>query len=119
MATYDTRLNRARRRGRETVRRLVAELAQARRVSGVSQTDLARSLGRTQADISRFERLVDVDRVSFTLVAEIASLLGLELGSGLHRLGDAVNDRGHQALIGRFRAVLSVAWRVLAEVPLP
>src|SRR5687768_1505970 len=119
MATYDTRLNRARRRGRETARRLAAELAQARRVSGLSESDLARSPGRTQTEISRFERLVDIDRVSFTLVTEIAALLGLELGAGLHPLGDAVNDRGHQVLIGRFRAVLSEAWRVVAEVPLP
>lgn len=119
MATYDTRLNRARRRGRETVRRLITELAQTRRTVGISQTEVATKLGRTQADISRLERLVDIDRVPFVLVAELASLLGLELGAGLHRLGDAINDRGQQELIRRFRAVLSAAWRVVAEVPLP
>jgi transcriptional regulator with XRE-family HTH domain len=119
MATNESALNRSRRRGREAVRRLVTELAQTRRVAGLSQGDLARRLGRTQADISRLERLVDVDRVPFVLVAEVASLLGLELGVGLHRFGDTINDSGHQALIKRFRAVLGEAWRVVAEVPLP
>ena len=119
MATYETRLTQARRRGRELVRRLVAELAQARRVAGISQSELASKLGRSQADISRLERLVDIDRVPFVLVAEAASLLGLDLSAGLHMLGDAIRDRGHQALISRFRQVLASAWRVVAEVPLP
>lgn len=46
-------------------------------------------------------------------------MLGLELSAGLHPLGDPIRDRGHQALISRFRSQLSPAWRVAAEVPLP
>ena len=46
-------------------------------------------------------------------------MLGLELGAGLHPVGDAIRDKGHQALIGRFRALLSPAYRVSAEVLLP
>jgi hypothetical protein len=33
--------------------------------------------------------------------------------------GDRLADRGHQALIGRFLAITSDAWRVAREVPLP
>jgi hypothetical protein len=97
----------------------VNHLADARRVSGVSQRAIAGKLGRSQPDISRLEQLVDIDRVPVVLISEIASLLGLEFSAGLHLIGDGVRDRGHQALIGRFRAVLSEAWRVVAEVPLP
>jgi hypothetical protein len=69
--------------------------------------------------VSRFETLGDVERVPLVLVSEIAALLGLELSAGLHGLGDPIADKGHQALIKRFRAVLGEAWRVVAEVPLP
>jgi hypothetical protein len=69
--------------------------------------------------VSRFETLQDVERVPLVLVSEIAALLGLELSAGLHVLGDPIADKGHQALIKRFRAVLGEAWRVVAEVPLP
>lgn len=85
----------------------------------MSQASLARQLGRSQSDLSRLERLVDIDRVSFVEVAEVASILGLELSAGLHPVGEPIRDKGHQALIGRFRAELSSAFKVLAEVPLP
>jgi transcriptional regulator with XRE-family HTH domain len=97
----------------------VSELAHARRVAGVSQSELARKLGTSQPEVSRFETLVDIEHVPFVLISEIASLLGLEVSAGLHLLGDPITDKGHQALIGRFRRMLGEAWRVLAEVPLP
>ena len=108
-----------RQRGQEIARRLVTELANARRLAGISQQELGERVGRSQSNISRLERYVDVDRVPVVLVSELASLLGMELSAGLHLLGDAISDKGHQALLRRFRAVLSSAWRVVAEVPLP
>lgn len=101
------------------MRRVVAELIETRRIGSTSQETLARALGRSQSDVSRLERLVEIDRVSFVEVAEIASLLGLELSAGLHLVGDALRDKGHEALISRFRAELSAVFKVLAEVPLP
>ena len=50
---------------------------------------------------------------------QLHPVLGLELGAGLHPVGEALRDKGHQALIGRFRALLSPAFRVMAEVLLP
>ena len=52
-------------------------------------------------------------------LAAAASVLGLELGAGLFPVGEAIRDNGHQAVIGRFRAQLSPAFRVAAEVLLP
>jgi hypothetical protein len=65
------------------------------------------------------ERLVEIDHIPLVLLSEIASLLGLEVVAGLHPLGEPIRDVGHQTLIGRFRAILSATWRVVAEVPLP
>jgi transcriptional regulator with XRE-family HTH domain len=119
VATRETRLERGRRRGRETVRRLVAELSDARKTAALSQESLARAIGSSQSDLSRLERLVDVDRVSFVEIAKAASVLGLELGVSLHPVGDPIRDKGHQAVIRRFRALLSSAYRVFAEALLP
>jgi len=119
MATRETRLERGRRRGRETVRRMISELIETRHVASVSQETLARELGRSQSDVSRLERLVGIDLVSFVEVAELASLMGLELSAGLHPVGEPLRDKGHQALLRRFRAELSPAFKDLAEVPLP
>jgi transcriptional regulator with XRE-family HTH domain len=101
------------------VRQLVAELIEARRSAGLSQATLAAQLKWSQSDVSRFERLTRVDGVSFVELSEVASLLGLELGAGLYLVGDPIRDKGHQVLIARFRALLSAAWRVVQDVPLP
>lgn len=99
--------------------RIVAELIETRRISATSQEALARELGRSQSDVSRLERLIEIDRVSFVEVSEVAFLLGLELSAGLHLVGEPIRDKGHQALLGRLRVLLSTAFKVLAEVPLP
>jgi transcriptional regulator with XRE-family HTH domain len=119
MATRETRLERGRRKGREAARWLVTQLTDGRRTAQLSQQALAAAIGRSQSDVSRLERLVDVDRISFVDVAEVASILGLELSAGLHPVGDPIRDKGHQAVIRRFRALLSSAFRVFAEASLP
>jgi hypothetical protein len=65
------------------------------------------------------ELLESLDRLSFVDVASIAAVLGQELAANLYPAGEPIRDAGHQALIRRFRAVLSPAWRVAAEVLLP
>ena len=49
----------------------------------------------------------------------MAAVLGYELGANLYPVGEPLRDAGHQALIGRFRGLLSTAWRVVAEARLP
>ena len=119
MATRQTRLERGRRRGRAVVARMMSELVATRQVLNVSQRAVARELRRSQTALVRLERLSNIDRISFVDVAEVASILGLELGAALHVLGDPLRDRGHQALIARFRGLLTATIRVIAEVPLP
>ena len=97
----------------------MGELVEARRQAGVSQDLLAALLRWSQPALSRFERLVRRDATSIVELAQVASLLGLELSAGLHPVGEPLRDKGHQALIGRFVAYLSAAWRVAREVPLP
>ena len=83
----------------------------------MSQTQLAASLGYSRSQLWRLES----ERVEPTVVqlAEIASVLGLELSVGLHELGDPIRDRGQQALGKRFDGIPGPAWRIAAEVLLP
>ena len=119
MATRETRLERGRRKGRTLAARLMSELLTTRQTLNVSQRSLSSELGYSQTTLVRQERLADIDQLSFVEVAAIASLLGLELAASLHPVGDPIRDRGHQALLSRFRGVLAPGIRAVAEAPLP
>jgi len=74
-------------------------------------------LGWSQAEYWRFENgLVDI---TFRAAAIVASILGMELTASLFPAGEPLLDRGHQALLKRFRDLCSAAFRIAAEVPLP
>ncbi len=78
---------------------------------------MARELGISQAHLWRIEsQQVDISAVR---LAEIASVLGMELSVGLHDIGDPIRDKGHQALGKRFDAIPGPLWRNRAEVLLP
>ena len=119
MGTRETRLDRGRRQGEARVRSLAGELAQARLTAGVSQRQIAAMLGWSQSEVSRFERVTRPASVTFTDVYAIAAVLGLEPSITLHPFGAALRDKGHQAVIGRFRPLIGAAWAVGAEVPFP
>jgi len=119
MATRETRRERGRQRGRALARRLIDEIANARKTAALSQSQLASAVGVSQSELSRLERLVSPESVTLCEMSVLASMLGLELSVGLHPVGDAIRDKGHQAVIGRFRALLSPAFRVSAEALLP
>ncbi len=118
MGTKETRLQRGRRRGRELTRGTVTQLRDARLGAGISQAALAQQLGLTQAAISMLEGH-KVDELSLVRVSEIAAILGLEASLTLHPVGPPIRDKGHEALIARFRKHLAPAWRVTREAPFP
>lgn len=117
MATRETRADRGRRLGQQLGARLLNELRTQRTTHNVSQRATAAALGWSQTEYWRFER--GDTRITLADVSSVASVLGLELGAGLHPKGDPIRDKGHHALIRRFRAELSPLWRVVAELPLP
>lgn len=118
MGTRETRADHGRRRGQQLVARVLDELRTARVAADISQRAVAAALGWSQAEYWRFES-GRARAKSVVDISAVASVLGLELGAGLHPAGDPIRDKGHQALINRFRALLSPAFKVLAEVPLP
>jgi len=118
MPTRESRSDRGRRRGRQLAGAIVGELRDARVSAGASQTELARALGWSQQNYSRFE-LNQLREISLIDISVAASMLGLEPSLSFHRIGPALRDKGHEALIGRLLRLLSPAWHVAREVPFP
>jgi transcriptional regulator with XRE-family HTH domain len=112
-----TRLHRGRRRGREQLANALRELREARDLAGVSQRTLARELRLAQSTIWRTENALD--DVGVVRLAEMASVLGLELAVRTYPVGDSVRDQGQLALGKRFDALLCDRWRVTDETLLP
>lgn len=79
---------------------------------------MASLLGWSQTEYWRLE----ANRTSNVSISDLAaafSILGHEMSADVHPMGDPIIDRGHQALIMRFRELLSAHFRVVAEAPLP
>jgi len=118
VAIWDTAADRGARRGKWLRTRTAVELDDARRATGLSLRELARRLGVSHARIARALR-GDPAVLTIDFAAQLAAVLGLELGVTLHPDADPVRDKGHIALLGRLRARIdpSLRWRV--EVPIP
>jgi hypothetical protein len=84
----------------------------------VSQRAVAQELGWHQAQLNRLEQL-QFPNVPLVRLAEIASVLGLELSVRLHRVGDPVRDKASRGLTGRFLALVGAGYRVVQEALLP
>jgi transcriptional regulator with XRE-family HTH domain len=118
MGTRETKAQRGRRRGRELTAVVIAQLRDARLAAGLSQRAVAAAVGWSQQHYSRFET-GRLSNIPLTVITVIASLLGLDASLTFHRVGPALRDKGHQALIARFTRLLSPAWRVIREAPFP
>jgi transcriptional regulator with XRE-family HTH domain len=118
MPVRESAAARGARRGRLLRLRLGEGLADARKAAGLSLREVARLVGVGHEVIARLER-GDARSLTIDLVARTAAVLGHELASSLYPNGDPVRDRGHLALLDRFRARLppTTSWR--AEVPMP
>lgn len=99
-------------------RRTIRELREARLISGLSQSAVARELGLDPSTMWRLEADLLPD-ISVVRLSEIASVLGYEVSVGLHPIGDPVRDKGQLACGRRFDALLSDRWRGTDETLLP
>ena len=80
--------------------------------------EVGRQVGVGHEFIAQVER-GDPVAMTIDMVARMAPIVGLELAASLHPGTDPVRDRGHLALLERFRRRLHdrLQWRV--EVPIP
>jgi transcriptional regulator with XRE-family HTH domain len=118
MGRSSVAVDRARRRIDADLRRVIDDLAAARRAAGLSLRAVGLACGVGKSTIARIEsgatRTVDV-----RLLAAIGAAVGLDIRIRAYPAGDAIRDAGQQRLLGRLRARLdpSLTWH--GEVPLP
>ncbi len=118
MATKETRRARGRRRADEQVARAISELRQSRIGAGLSQAAIAHELGIDTSNLWRLEAGL-IKETTVSRLSEIASVLGFEVSVQLYPIGDALRDKGQLAVGKRFGELLSEAWQVTDETPLP
>jgi transcriptional regulator with XRE-family HTH domain len=117
MATKELPVDRGRRKGGELTGRLLGAVRDARVAANMSCRATAEAMRWSQTAYRRFEQ--GKSATNLVDLSAVAAVLGLDLSADLFSSGKAIRDKGHQALITRFRAELSEAWRVVAELPLP
>jgi transcriptional regulator with XRE-family HTH domain len=98
--------------------RIAADLSTARRSANLSMRELARRVGVSLETMIRLER-GEPATTTIDLVTRVAQVLGLELAASLYPQGDPIRDRGHLALLERFRRRLPAGLRWRTEVPIP
>ena len=85
---------------------------------GLSQAAVGSELGWSQAFVSRLDRNL-VPNVSLLDLCLLAAVYGLEPSLSFHRIGPALRDKGHEALIARLLRLLPPAWKVAREMAFP
>jgi len=104
--------------GRASTAAVLAELRTARLDRGLGGADIAREVGISPAQYSRIERGLTAS-VSIEAASVLLAAVGLELSVRADPGGEPLRDAAHVALIGRFKAVVHRALRILTEVPFP
>jgi transcriptional regulator with XRE-family HTH domain len=110
--------DRARRRMAEDDRRVRADIAAARRNSGLSQDAVGQACGISGSAAGRIESGI-TKRVDVGTLAAIAAAVGLDLRLRAYAAGDAIRDAGQARLLGRLRALLHASLGWGTEVVLP
>lgn len=105
-------------RARATLARLPADARAARLAAGLSQIDVARSLGLSRSQYSRIERGAS-PALSISLAIRLFAVLGHDLSVRAFPSGDPIRDAAHTALLERLRARCHQSIRWATEVPLP
>jgi transcriptional regulator with XRE-family HTH domain len=118
VAATERILDRADRRGRETLATIGREIREARLGLGLSQSFVARAAGISASHLSRIE-LAQRPNVGLLMLVRLCAAVGLDLSSRVFPSGRPIRDRAHIELLDRFgrRLGSNIKWR--AEVPIP
>ena len=116
MATREGPGERGRRRGDRLLRILLDEAREARIAGGLTQEEVGNAIGVSKGRYSITERGLYPD-VPFVVVAQILSVVGLELSARAFPVEGGLRDSGQGRLLGRLqaRSASVVEWR--SEVP--
>jgi transcriptional regulator with XRE-family HTH domain len=94
------------------------EIRNARLAAGLSLGEVGRAVKLSYSQVGRIER-AEHPSVSVRQLAQIGSVVGLDLGVRFYPGGSPLRDAAHLALIDRFRACLADTLILRTEVALP
>ena len=94
------------------------ELRRARIAAGLTQAQIAATLGVRRAEISTIER-ADLGRANVELLTRHAALVGLRFSVKLYPIGGALRDGAQLRYINAFLQRVGAAWQSAIEVPMP
>lgn len=94
------------------------QLRTGRHVLGLTQAQVARSLGISQPEVSRRERGRSATVVGRSLTRHAAAV-GLRLSIKLWPIGGGVRDAAQARYVAAFVARVGRPWKVMLEVPIP
>jgi len=97
--------------------RMTSELTTTRLASGLSLREMGRQMRVGHARLARIER--GTVEVGIETASTMAALLGLELSVTLHPVSEPVRDKGHLALLARFKGRLDPGLHWRTEVAMP
>jgi transcriptional regulator with XRE-family HTH domain len=109
-------VDRGRALGRRLVHDLCREIDQAARDRGLTYAAIGRAIGLSGSHVGRICRGMVLD-VSLVRLAELATVVGLDLAARTYSGGSPLRDRAHLALLERLRRRLSPTLQWRTEVP--
>jgi transcriptional regulator with XRE-family HTH domain len=118
MATSERPRDRGRRRGERLLDELLRELREARLASDLSQASVGAAVGLSDSQYGLIER-GGHRQVSLMTMAELLSVVGLELSARAYPVGGGLRDAGQLALLARLHERCSPAFAWRTEVPIP
>lgn len=104
--------------GRRILMTCGTDIRNARVGLGLSLEDVGHAVKLSYSQVGRIER-AEHPAVSIMQLAQIGSVVGLDLSIRFYPNGSPLRDAAHLALIERFRSCLSAGLRFRTEVPLP
>jgi transcriptional regulator with XRE-family HTH domain len=118
-STRERARDRGHRRGERLLTSLLAEAREARLSGNLSQTEVGGAIGVSRSQYGLIER-GGHPNVPFIVVAEILSVLGLELAARAYPAGGGLRDAAQLALLARFRerVATSFTWRTEVVIPI-
>jgi transcriptional regulator with XRE-family HTH domain len=118
MPTKERALDLGTRRGERLVREFGGDARAARHAAGLSQAVVGRAIGRSRAQVGRWER-GEPPVIDFREAARLMRILGLDLVITTYPAGSPLRDVAHVRLVRRFLALVNPVVRRQVEAPIP
>jgi len=118
VATKERPIDLGTRRGDRIVRAFGANVRAARLAAGLSQVRVADALGRSRAQVGRWER-GEPPIIDLREAARLMRILGLDVVVTAYPAGSPLRDAGHVALVRRFLALVNARVPRRLEAPIP